>query len=232
MANSNEPVLEVTNNQEAEAKNIQRMADIQKCLDTSGLEKIPDSPITLEYRNLDFTKHRLVYDGPLAMKIGGDTNNGYKTTKLHVFLFEKFILLLQKQKNINKYLLRFYNNTSFTSNAKKRGPEISSSPVIKLPIKFVRPVISRKRDFYLLKYDAECTSNSEIYIFVAPSTHERTQWIHHIRQANKTAHNQEPNSDATTMIVSDGKKVLFLGSAVLLMCVFISAVTSTLATFL
>ena len=44
MANSNEPVLEVTNNQEAEAKNIQRMADIQKCLDTSGLEKIPDSP--------------------------------------------------------------------------------------------------------------------------------------------------------------------------------------------
>ena len=99
MANSNEPVLEVTNNQEAEAKNIQRMADIQKCLDTSGLEKIPESPITLEYRNLDLTKHRLVYDGPLAMKIGGDTN-GFQTTKLHVFLFEKFILLLRKQKKI------------------------------------------------------------------------------------------------------------------------------------
>ena len=230
MANSNEPVLEVTNNQEAEAKNIQRMADIQKCLDTSGLEKIPDSPITLEYRNLDLTKHRLVYDGPLAMKIG-DTTNGFQTTKLHVFLFEKFILLLRKQKNNNKYLLKFHNDTSFTSNAKKRGPEMSSSPVIKLPIKFVRPVLSRKRDFYLLKYDAECTSNSEIYIFIAPSTHERTKWIQHITQANKTARNQEPNSDATTMIVSDGKKVLFLGSAILLMCVFISAV-SALPTFL
>ena len=230
MANSNEPVLEVTNNQEAEAKNIQRMADIQKCLDTSGLEKIPDSPITLEYRNLDLTKHRLVYDGPLAMKIG-DTTNGFQTTKLHVFLFEKFILLLRKQKNNNKYLLKFHNDTSFTSNAKKRGPEMSSSPVIKLPIKFVRPVLSRKKDFYLLKYDAECTSNSEIYIFIAPSTHERTKWINHITQANKTAHNQEPNSDATTMMVSDGKKVLFLGSAILLMCVFISAV-SALPTFL
>ena len=230
MANSNEPVLEVTNNQEAEAKNIQRMADIQKCLDTSGLEKIPESPITLEYRNLDLTKHRLVYDGPLAMKIG-DTTNGFQTTKLHVFLFEKFILLLQKQKNINKYLLKFHNDTSFTSNAKIRGPEMPFSPVIKLPIKFIRPVLSRKRDFYLLKYDAECTSNSEIYIFIAPSTHERTKWIHQIRKANKTAHNQEPNSDATTMIVSDGKKVLFLGSAVLLMCVFISAV-SALPTFL
>ena len=147
MANSNEPVLEVTNNQEAEAKNIQRMADIQSCLDTSGLEKIPESPITFEYRNFDLTKHRLVYDGPLAMKIGGDTNNGYKTTKLHVFLFEKFILLLQKQKNINKYLLKFYNDTSFTSNAKKRGPEMSSSPVIKLPIKFVRPVFFKKKGF-------------------------------------------------------------------------------------
>ena len=88
MADSNEPVPKVTNNQEAEAQNILRMAEIQSCLDSSGLEKIPESPITLEYRNLDLIKHRLVYDGPLTMKLGDP--NRFKTTDLHVFLFENF----------------------------------------------------------------------------------------------------------------------------------------------
>ena len=168
MANSNEPVLKVTNNQEVEAKNIQRMAEIQNCLDTSGLEKIPESPITLEYRNLDLTKHRLVYDGPLAMKIGDP--NGFKTTKLHVFLFENFILLLQKQND--KYLLKFH---SINYSAKRRGPEIlSSPPVIKLPTTFVRPLGTSKRQdsgkaaFYLLKHE-DSALKSEIYVFVASS---------------------------------------------------------------
>ena len=34
----------------AEAQNIQRLAEIQQSLDVSGLEKIPDSPISIEYR--------------------------------------------------------------------------------------------------------------------------------------------------------------------------------------
>ena len=104
---------------------------------------------------------------------------------------------------------------------------MSSPPVIKLPTN-VRPTRSRKRDFYLLKYDAECTSKSEIYVFVASSAQERAKWIHHIKEANNTARNQETSA---TLIVSDGKKVLFLGSAIFLMCVFISAV-SALPTFL
>ena len=223
MADSNKPVSKDTNNRGAEAQNIRRMAEIQSCLDSSGLEKIPESPITLEYRNLDLTKHRLVYDGPLTMKLGDP--NRFKTTDLHVFLFENFILLLQKQKH--KYLLKFHTNT------KRRGPEILSSPVIKLPTVFARPIGPSKRQssgkaaFHLLKYDAECTSKSEIYVFVASSAQERAQWIRHITEANNTAHN---NREATKF-VSDGKKVLLLGSAIFLMCIFISAM-SALPTFL
>ena len=115
MADSNKPVPKVTNNQETEAQNIRRMAEIQSCLDSSGLEKIPESPITLEYRNLDLTKHRLVYDGALTMKFGHP--NRFKTTNLHVFLFENFILLLQKQND--KYLLKFHSNNYST---KRRLP--------------------------------------------------------------------------------------------------------------
>ena len=43
-------ILESIDKQVAEAQNIQRLAEIQANLDTSGLEKMPDSPICAEYR--------------------------------------------------------------------------------------------------------------------------------------------------------------------------------------
>ena len=43
-------ILESIDKQVAEAQNIQRLAEIQRSLDTSGLEKIPESPISSEYR--------------------------------------------------------------------------------------------------------------------------------------------------------------------------------------
>ena len=43
-------ILESIDRQVAEAQNIQRLAEIQKCLDTTGLEKMSDSPICAEYR--------------------------------------------------------------------------------------------------------------------------------------------------------------------------------------
>jgi Rho guanine nucleotide exchange factor 11 len=86
------------------------LAELQRSLDTSGLEKIPESPISSEYRNLDLTKHRLIYDGPLTMKLG-DTKR-FKTIDLHVVLLEDCIMLLQKQDD--KYLLKFHT-TTFTN---------------------------------------------------------------------------------------------------------------------
>ena len=43
-------ILESIDRQVAEAQNIQSLAEIQKCLDTTGLEKMSDSPICAEYR--------------------------------------------------------------------------------------------------------------------------------------------------------------------------------------
>ena len=43
-------ILESIDRQVAEAQNKQRLEEIQHNLDTSGLEKLPDSPICVEYR--------------------------------------------------------------------------------------------------------------------------------------------------------------------------------------
>lgn len=43
-------ILESIDKQVAEAQNIQRLAEIQRNLDTSGLEKMPESQICSEYR--------------------------------------------------------------------------------------------------------------------------------------------------------------------------------------
>ena len=54
-------ILDSIDKQVAEAQNIQRLAEIQRNLDTSGLEKMAESPITNEYRvsikpNIFFSK--------------------------------------------------------------------------------------------------------------------------------------------------------------------------------
>ena len=43
-------IVDTIDKQVAEAQNIQRLAEIQQNLDTSGLEKFPDSQISIEYR--------------------------------------------------------------------------------------------------------------------------------------------------------------------------------------
>ena len=60
------------NHQVAEAQNRQELVEIQRCLDTSPLDKHvgPDHPICQEYKNIDLTKHRLIHEGSLKMKLG------------------------------------------------------------------------------------------------------------------------------------------------------------------
>ena len=45
--------------QVAEAQNKQELEEVMSCLDTSGMEKLgPDTPVCVEYRNVDLTRHR------------------------------------------------------------------------------------------------------------------------------------------------------------------------------
>lgn len=54
----------------------------------------------LLFQNLDLTRYRLIYDGPMTLKLG-DTRR-FKTVDLHVLLLENCLMLLQKQVQIFK----------------------------------------------------------------------------------------------------------------------------------
>ena len=91
----------------ATTQNRLRLAEIQAGLDTSGLDKMGhDHPIYREYRNLDLTRHQLLHDGPLVMKLG-DTK---RVKALHVVLLEECMMLLQKQGD--KFLLKFHSSSA------------------------------------------------------------------------------------------------------------------------
>ena len=89
------------------------------------------------------TKHRLIYDGPLTMKLG-DTKR-FKTIDLHVLLLEDCIMLLQKQDD--KYLLKFHTSTFGTASVGTQGHKFCHSPVIKFATMLVRPVATGKKKY-------------------------------------------------------------------------------------
>jgi hypothetical protein len=170
-------IVDTIDKQVAEAQNIQRLAEIQQNLDLSGLEKFPDNPISIEYRNLNLTEHRLIYDGILTMKIG-DTRK-IRTIELHVVLLEDCIMLLQKQDD--KYVLKFHTSTAGPGIGAASSGKFNHSPVIKFSTLLVRPVATDKRAFYLLN----TTQNGpQIYELVANSTADRSQWFRHITEAS------------------------------------------------
>ncbi|CAB4064754.1 ARHGEF12 [Lepeophtheirus salmonis] len=160
-------ILDSIDKRVAEAQNLQRLAEIQKNLDTSGLEKNPESSIPAEYKNCDLTKHRLIYDGPLTLKLG-DTRR-FKTVDLHVVLLEDCIMLLQKQDD--KYLLKFHTSGAASSTGDKK---FFHSPIIEFSTMLVRPVATDKRAFYLLNITQTVP---QIYELVASSSADRSHVV-------------------------------------------------------
>ncbi|KAA0191782.1 hypothetical protein HAZT_HAZT010498 [Hyalella azteca] len=69
--------------------------------------------------NLDLTKHRLIYEGPLTWRL----SKGQKNLELLVLVLEQFIVLLQKDSD--KYILKNYS-----SNKNCPKEEASHSPII------------------------------------------------------------------------------------------------------
>lgn len=91
-------------------------------------------------QNVDLTKHRLIYDGALTLKLSNDRGR-VKTIDLHVLLLEDCIMLLQKQDD--KYLLKFI--TAPQANVTAPGGQAGKhSPVIKFSTMHVRPNASGK----------------------------------------------------------------------------------------
>ena len=103
-------ILNSIDREVAEAQNKKNLEELQRNLDTSGLEKMgTDNPVFMEYRNVDLTKFRLIYDGQLTLNLGGE-NRRVKNIELYVLLLEDCVMFLQRQDE--KYLLKFHTGSN------------------------------------------------------------------------------------------------------------------------
>ena len=90
-------------------------------------------------QNLDLTKHRLIYEGPLTWRLP----KGQKNLDLHVLILEEFTVLLQKDND--RYLLKNFSINKSTGKEDK----LSHSPIIRFGSTFLfRDVATGMLSFY------------------------------------------------------------------------------------
>lgn len=155
--------LNYVNQAVKDAENHQRLVDVQKKLDHGPFDKV-DHPIAQEFRNLDLTKYKMIYEGPLTWRM-----NRQKVIDLHVLLLENMLILLQKQDD--KYILKFH----------KEETKVTHSPIIKLGNLLIRNVATDKKALFLV---STSTVGPQIYELVAISSAERKAWFRHITEAS------------------------------------------------
>ncbi|XP_024942922.1 rho guanine nucleotide exchange factor 11 isoform X3 [Cephus cinctus] len=158
-------ILSRVNQAVREAEDYQRLAEIQRTIDRSAFDKF-DHPIVQEFKNIDITKRRLVYEGPLQWRIV----HRPKPVDLHVVLLDDTIFLLHRQDE--KYLLKFINTN-----------QIVLSPIVKVSTVLVRHNAVDKNSLYLVNTSQ---NGAQIYDLVATSPAERKLWCKHISEAAET----------------------------------------------
>ncbi|XP_068109572.1 rho guanine nucleotide exchange factor 11 isoform X2 [Hyperolius riggenbachi] len=165
-------ILKYVNESVKQRENGYRLAEYQKRLDTTSLER-SNNPLAAEFKNLDLRMKKMIHEGSLTWRI---TNN--KTIDLHVLLLEDLLVLLQKQDE--KLVLKCHSKTNLVSTDTKQ----TFSPVIKLNSVLVRPVATDKRAFFII-----CTSElgPQIYELVAMTSLEKNMWKELLEEAVKNA---------------------------------------------
>ncbi|XP_059087739.1 uncharacterized protein LOC131884098 isoform X14 [Tigriopus californicus] len=191
-------ILENIDRRVAEAQNMHMMAEIQKNLDTSGLDKLPDSPLYKEFRKVDLTQHTLLYDGVLTMKLGQKPKT--KTVDLHVLLLEDCVMLLQKQDD--KYLLKYHmtNSLAMTAANQSNMGKTCFAPIIKVSNLLIRPNATDKRSFYLLN---NSPNGPQFYELATQSSTDRAQWFKHITEATNAFNSRDESQRASDRSGSD-----------------------------
>ncbi|CAK9805241.1 Rho guanine nucleotide exchange factor 12 [Anthophora quadrimaculata] len=159
-------ILSCVNQAVREAEDYQRLAEIQRTIDRSAFEKF-DHPTVQEFKNLDITKRKLIYEGPLQWR--RTEQNRAKPVDLHVVLLDDTILLLHRQDE--KYLLKFINMNQANS---------VLSPIVKVSTVLVRHNAVDKNSLYLVNTSQ---NGAQIYDLVAASPAERKLWCKHISEA-------------------------------------------------
>nr|XP_031847705.1 rho guanine nucleotide exchange factor 12 isoform X2 [Nomia melanderi] len=159
-------ILSRVNQAVREAEDYQRLSEIQRTIDRSAFDKF-DHPTVQEFKNLDITKRKLIYEGPLQWR--RTEQNRAKPVDLHVVLLDDTIFLLHRQDE--KYLLKFINTNQANS---------VLSPIVKVSTVLVRHNAVDKNSLYLVNTSQ---NGAQIYDLVAASPAERKLWCKHISEA-------------------------------------------------
>ncbi|XP_058799501.1 rho guanine nucleotide exchange factor 12 isoform X2 [Phymastichus coffea] len=154
-------ILSRVNQAVREAEDYHRLAEIQRLIDRSAFDKF-EHPCVQEFKNLDITKRRLIYDGPLQWRVVKA-----KPVDLHVVLLDDLILLLHRQDD--KYALKFINQMNSVL-----------SPIVRVSTVLVRQNAVDKNSLYLVNTSQ---NGAQIYDLVASSSEERILWYKHISEA-------------------------------------------------
>ncbi|XP_020614021.1 rho guanine nucleotide exchange factor 11-like isoform X1 [Orbicella faveolata] len=153
-------LLAFVNQSVKDCEDRQRLADFQRKIDRRPLENT-NNKMMEEFKNLDLTTKKLVYDGPLTWRISRT-----KSIDLHVLLLEDLLILLQRQDD--KLVLKCL---STTFSAGYQDVKTTHSPIIKLSSVLTRNVATDKRAFFLVS-----TSSSvgpQIYELVTATVMDR-----------------------------------------------------------
>ncbi|XP_011332497.1 rho guanine nucleotide exchange factor 12 isoform X2 [Ooceraea biroi] len=169
-------ILSRVNQAVREAEDHQRLVEIQRTIDRSAFDKL-DHPTVQEFKNLDITKRKLIYEGPLQWR-RAEPNRSMpnrsvpKPVDLHVVLLDDIIFFLHRQDD--KYLLKFINT------ANQQAGNSVLSPIVKLSTVLVRHNAAEKDSLYLVNTSQ---NGAQMYNLVAPSSAERKLWCKHISEA-------------------------------------------------
>ncbi|XP_069406957.1 rho guanine nucleotide exchange factor 1 isoform X8 [Ovis canadensis] len=154
-------ILQHVNLAVRDMEDLLRLKDYQRRLDLTHLRQSND-PMLIEFKSLDITKKRLIYEGPLTWRVTKD-----KAVEVHVLLLNDLLLLLQRQDE--RLLLKSHNRTLTPTPDGKT----MLRPVLRLTSAMTREVATDHKAFYVIfTWDQE----AQIYELVAQTVSERRIW--------------------------------------------------------
>ncbi|XP_028403511.1 uncharacterized protein LOC114526192 [Dendronephthya gigantea] len=145
-----------------------RLVDFSRKIDKTPFEK-SNYKGAEEFKNLDITRHKLIFDGPLTWRL-----NERKHIDLHALLFKDLLVLLQKEDD--KYVLK-------CQSISMRGYEddkTTRSPVLKLSTVHTRNSARDENAFFVV---GTSDIGPQIYELVAETSVEREAWLKYITEA-------------------------------------------------
>ncbi|XP_028401304.1 rho guanine nucleotide exchange factor 11-like isoform X2 [Dendronephthya gigantea] len=184
-------ILEYVNQAVKEYEDRQRLADFSRKIDKTPLEKSNHKGAE-EFKNLDITQHKLIFDGPLTWRM-----NQTKHIDLHALLLEDLLVLLQKQDD--KYVLKCQS----MSIKGYQDNKTTHSPVLKLSTVLTRNVATDKKAFFVV---GTSDIGPQIYELVAATMVERKNWFKNITEAIESCKGKERGRRNAVVVTSTMKE--------------------------